>query len=536
MPTPKEEVGQSVMNEGSKSAQVCEDAATLRQGMPQYDGVYVHGRAHGVSVVFTVDTGATTTIVASRVYEKISEAERPALERLSRTRRITVADGVELNVLGKTCLDLQLGPVLLKSVSVSVAEIEDDVLLGTDVLRDGHLGPANILLSECRIVMSGMSIPISRSEPWSANRCVRVAERTVVPGLCEALVDMRIDRGSSFMKGQVMIEPLDDIPAKRGLAVAPVLVKAGEGDVVKVRVLNPWQTPLEIRPNVVMARAVPVQGEVITLAKEEDSAERDNFSTVRRIGVREPTGVEHMEYRGAKLGEQPMPEHVKDMYEEAIRSQPSEMHGPIRNLILEYADIFSKDDTDLGLIHGIEHEIHTGDARPVKQPPRRTPLAFQSEEREAIEKLVAQGTVRPSMSPWASPIVFVRKRDGKLRTCFDYRRLNSLTTKDAFPLPRISSCLDALSGAKVISTLDITSAYNQIPVKETDIPKTAFVTKSGLFECTTMSFGLTNAPATFQRAMEMVLSGLNWITCLVYLDDVIIHAKSAVEHVSRVSV
>ena len=147
-------------------------------------------------------------------------------------------------------------------------------------------------------------------------------------------------------------------------------------------------------------------------------------------------------------------------------------------------------------------------------------------------KLYRQGSNRPSTSPWASPLVLVRKTYGKVRPCVDYRRVNTVTTKDAFPIPRVQDCLDALSGAAIFSTLDITSAYHQIPVKETDVPKTAFCSNNGLWEFVTMLFGLCNATATFQRTLELALSGLQWTSCLAYLDDVIF-VKDFDTHLTR---
>jgi len=144
-----------------------------------------------------------------------------------------------------------------------------------------------------------------------------------------------------------------------------------------------------------------------------------------------------------------------------------------------------------------------------------------------------QGVIQESSSPWASPIVLVKKKDGKIRPCVDYRRLNNVTQKDAFPIPRIQDCLDAMSGATVFSTLDMTSGYYQVPVRKEDRPKTAFVTKHGLFEFKTMPFGLTNAPATFQRVMELAMRGLQWTSCLIYLDDIIIFGSTFTEHIER---
>ena len=128
-------------------------------------------------------------------------------------------------------------------------------------------------------------------------------------------------------------------------------------------------------------------------------------------------------------------------------------------------------------------------------------------------------------------MVFVRKKDGTVRPCVDYRKLNEVTRKDAYPLPRIDDCLDSMSGAKLFSTIDLQSGYWQIGVRECDRPKTAVVTRSGLYEYQTMPFGLCNAPGTFQRCMELVLRGLQWKTLLVYIDDVIVFSTSFEKHV-----
>ena len=116
----------------------------------------------------------------------------------------------------------------------------------------------------------------------------------------------------------------------------------------------------------------------------------------------------------------------------------------------------------------------------------------------------------------------------------DYRKLNEITKKDAFPLPRISDCLDAAADAKYYSTFDLTSGFHQISIQEQDIKKTAFCTKYGLFEYLTMPMGLTNSPAVFQHLMEIVLRGLQWHTCLIYLDDVLVFGLNFDEHMDRV--
>ena len=150
-----------------------------------------------------------------------------------------------------------------------------------------------------------------------------------------------------------------------------------------------------------------------------------------------------------------------------------------------------------------------------------------------IEDMSAQGLIERSNSPWSSALVLVRKKDGSLRCCVDYRALNEATVKDSYPLPRIDDTLDALVGASWFSTLDLKSGYHQIGMADEDREKTAFSCGGGLWQWRVMPFGLCNAPATFERLMERVLAGLHWKTLLVYLDDVIVFGKTFDEELQR---
>jgi len=150
-----------------------------------------------------------------------------------------------------------------------------------------------------------------------------------------------------------------------------------------------------------------------------------------------------------------------------------------------------------------------------------------------LDDMVHQGIVEEASGPWSSPIVLVRKKDGTPRFCVDYRRVNDVTQKDAHPLPRIDDTLDTLSGAKWFSTIDLASGYWQVEVEPSDRPKTAFATPFGLHQFRVMPFGLCNAPSTFQRLMELVLAGLHWNICLVYLDDIIIYSRTVKEHLEH---
>lgn len=163
----------------------------------------------------------------------------------------------------------------------------------------------------------------------------------------------------------------------------------------------------------------------------------------------------------------------------------------------------------------IEHHIETGEARPIKQRMRRTPAVFQGEEEGHLDRMLAAGVIQPSTSDWAAAPVLIRKKDGSVRWCVDYRALNKVTVKDTYPLPLIEECLDTLAGNLWFSKLDANAAYWQIKVNPEDRKKTAFITKYGLFEFTRMGFGLCHAPATFARAINHVLHRLNWKIALV---------------------
>ena len=180
----------------------------------------------------------------------------------------------------------------------------------------------------------------------------------------------------------------------------------------------------------------------------------------------------------------------------------------------------------MGTTDLVQHSINTGNAPPIKQPPRRIPLAKMAEANREIDDMLEKGVIKTSDSPWSSPIVLVKKKDGTIRFCIDFRKLNDVTIKDSYPIPRIDTTLDALSGSKWFSTIDLKSGYWQVKMKPGDKPKTAFsIPGGGHWQFTKMPFGLCNAGATFERLMERVLSTLSWKVCLVYLDDIIILSK-----------
>lgn len=200
-------------------------------------------------------------------------------------------------------------------------------------------------------------------------------------------------------------------------------------------------------------------------------------------------------------------------------------------VLLEYKDVFSLQEREMGRTSLTRHRIHTGDSPPIHCPSNRIPQARKEEVRKLLEDMLGKGVIQPSDSPWSSPIVLARKKDGSVRFCVDYRKVNSVTRKDAYPLPRIDDTLDTLAGSKLFSTLDLKTGYWQVEMADEDRAKTAFCTSEGLYEFKVLPFGLCNAPATFQRLMDRVLHGLKWHSCLVYIDDIVVVGATFKDHV-----
>jgi len=198
------------------------------------------------------------------------------------------------------------------------------------------------------------------------------------------------------------------------------------------------------------------------------------------------------------------------------------------SLLEDYSDVFAAPQ-GLPPLRAHQHPIQVEEGSiPPFRPPYRLSPAEDAELRKQLVTLLEAGHVRPSQSPYAAPVLFVKKKDGTMRMCIDYRALNKITKKDRFPLPRIDDLLDSLHGACVFSKIDLKSAYYQIRIKEDDIHKTAFRTTSGHFEFLVMPFGLCNAPATFQREMNTLFGHLPFVK--VYLDDILIHSRTSAEH------
>ena len=502
---------------------------TTGRKVSQYHGVYVEARIEGVNLNFTADTGATRTIISNRIYNLIPENIRPQLTRVSSP--LTGAGGNTITEVGKADFTIELGPLSLKR-EIIVAEIADEGLLGIDILQNEEGGPADILLSKGIIKMQDKIIPCVQIGLPGGIRKVQCEKDCTISGKSETIINVIVSGEETDQKNEVtdmIMEPNQAFSEKYPLILANSLIQVKGDRIVPARIMNPYPNEITLRRHTVVGYAEPLDSDVCCLDREDSSLNKSNL-------IRQTQEIQEKDIFSETSENiiEKVPHHLKQLFDSATSNKSMEEKRRVATTLVKFQDIFSKDDYDLGCTPLMEHVIDTENAKPVKQPPRRVPIALADEERKAIIDLKEKGVIQESVSAWASPIVLVRKKNGKIRPCVDYRRLNAITRKDAFPLPRTQDCLDAVAGSKLFSTFDLTSGYHQIPVRQKDIQKTAFVTKYGLFEFTKMPFGLTNAPASFERLMEIALQGLQWQTCLIYLDDIIVFGSNFDEHMTRV--
>ena len=211
----------------------------------------------------------------------------------------------------------------------------------------------------------------------------------------------------------------------------------------------------------------------------------------------------------------------------------NEEKGKMLKLLNKNLDIFSKNRTDLGRTQLCEHEINIEDSAPIRQYPRRKSPEARRLKNELIEQMLESDVIRPSVSPWASPILLTKKADGSTRFCIDFRKVNAVTKKDSYPISNITESLESLKDAKWFTIMDLQSGFWQVPIKEEHKEITAFTTGRKLYEFQVLPFGMTNSPATFSRLMEHVLQDLQWEICLIYIDDILVYARTYDELLER---
>ncbi|CAG2200883.1 unnamed protein product [Mytilus edulis] len=513
----------------------------LLKKIPEYHGAYIKGKIQNKPIVYTVDTGASRTVLSTKIFNQLNTGNKFTL---SKSSSLAGAGGTPIKELGKATFSLKLGALELEKELV-IAEIEDECLLGMDILQNDPSGPADVILSRGIIILRGVEIPVIQVGVDRARRVIS-ADHYEIPGYTEAVIDIYIERREEDdynVNTEFVIEPASNFEERYSLQMAATLVDIKDMVTNQIRVMNPYPTSASINQDAILAYAERQEGETRFFAIEDfqpNMHEADN-NAIRRIQFLVPKVEKDFEPTVKVINkdeeiERKIPFHLQELYKKSTKEKAFQEKIQVGEVLIKFQECFSKNDSDIGLTSLTEHTIDTGDAVPIKQHPRRVPLAYAEAEKEAIIELQKKGIIRESSSPWASPIVLVKKKNGKMRPCIDFRRVNLVTRNvSAFPLPRITDCINAVAGSTFFSSLDLTSSYYQIPVKKQDIQKTAFCTKYGHFEFLTMPMGLNGSAATFQRTMELILQGLQWTTAIIYIDDIVVFGTTLEEHLNRLT-
>jgi len=481
------------------------DKVSYRLGNRSSDadvGLYVAGTIHGTGVDLLIDTGATVTILSRDVYRRIKPEKRPDL--IPVRGKVSLADGRPMSVDGKGLFEISLHGVRRRH-KMLVADISAGGILGLDFLK---FNSCRLDVNKSRLSIGKENLPCTFKGQVGCARII-VAETVNVPAMHEMIVPGKLDKLSSSAVPEIgVIEQYQKFGERHDILVSRTLVRPGKGN-LPVRILNATadNQTLYTGTNIAVLEEV---GEVVDL---------DRNATVRCL-------------RNNEL--QPrLPTHLKELAQASKESLSEEQTRKVDRFLCDYQSLFAAFDADLGRTTKARHKIETGSSRPIKLSPRRAPIHAREEIEKHVNDMLKKGIISPSSGPWSAPVVLVKKKDGTTRLCIDYRVLNEVTVKDAYPLPRIDESLDSLSGVTWFSTLDLMSGYWQVEMEPEDRSKTAFATRRGLYEFNVMPFGLCNAPGTFERLMETVLAGLQWEICLVYLDDIIIFGRTFEEELDR---
>ena len=489
-----------------------QESAVVTEGIPaieseiisekrlNFSNVSIFGIIMKQNTRLLVDTGAAISVISDQFYKDVLRFD-VSLRNSNSIDNIKTADGHTTPVIGFVQFIIAIGDQNYNCGAYVVPNLAYQVVLGRDFLHKN--GAVINVPSETVTFTPDNTVAFAGDSNNLLVVDVCVASTYVIEGRCEAILPACLSKPIDHVVG--LIDANETLITKYKLLAASTLSVPDNDYRVNFRLINPNNEPVLIH------KGTPI-GTFCTLSEADFISNFQNDPSVSALNNVTSDGVT------SRFTCLPSPNLT--MAE----------NSRLNSLLEQYSDVFASSSTELGRTTIIKHEIHTGDARPIKQQPYRVSQSQKVEIEKQINTMLEQDVIRVSSSPWSSPVVLVKKKDGTTRFCVDYRKLNAVTRKDSYPLPRIDDALDALSGAKYFTTLDLQSGYHQVAMDTNSIDKTAFISHAGLYEYNVMSFGLTNAPPTFQRLMQRVLHGLDWKICLVYIDDVIVFSSTFEDH------
>lgn len=473
----------------------------------------------GVPAVGVLDSGSDITIMGAKLFAKVALAARLRKRDFKKPDRIPrTYDQRTFTLDGRLDLDIEFGGKSMKTPVYVRREAKEQLLLSEGVCR--QLGMI-VYHSEVGLLKDLAKDPPGPSDSPKAPDTaqvpmVRVYLNNTVNVLPHQSIGVSVSIDSQCGRAPLLVEPVKD-PEHVGVHVDEALISPPDGRVACVVVSNMSGVSCQLEEGTCV-------GTLTEVSVVEQGEHSGIVSAVHRVATEQPvvSGTRHQEL-------------LEVLKESSLLND--EQRSVFCSFLTGFHDVFARDDGDRGETDLTEMTIDTGDSTPKRIPARRMPLAVRREVSKQLQDMQAAGIIQPSESPWSSPVVMVKKKDGTQRFCVDYRALNAVTKADRFPLPRIDDLLDQLGNSRYFSTLDLARGFWQIRLSPNSIEKTAFAVPQGLFEFRVMPFGLTNAPAVFQRLMERVLAGLNPEEgpdfVKVYIDDVIVFSPTLEDHLQH---
>ena len=436
-----------------------------------------------------IDTGSSVSILVKSIFNKIG-GDESQLQKVEQT--LTTTDGTPMAVLGSNLYQIEISGYMTQ-LSLVIADISGvNGILGMDFLSEPGI---TLNIGQNKMHINGNTINLLRDGNYQCAR-VKLGQKVSIPP-CSEIEVKAIVEGKVGHCDHSIVEPVK-LLNKKGLLVARTVIDCNQSETI-MSVLNLSDTQVKLQKNTLIGTIQPVE-------------------SIQELSIQ--TGSE------AVSQNVPFPEYLRPLIDNVSSKLISEQKQKLMQVLIGYQDVFVGPDGKLGRTDLVKHKIDTGSSDPIRVPPRRTSYAQKKIIEQELEKMNEQDIIEPCSSPYAAPVLLVTKKDGSIRFCVDYRKLNSQTKKDAHPLPRIDTCLESLAGAKWFSTLDLASGYWQCEMDLSSKEKTCFVTHQGTYAFKVLPFGLCNSPATFERLMDIVLRGLQWEKCLCYVDDVILFGSS----------
>jgi len=474
---------------------------TIQRG-PDEDGVIPHivVRVDGqIDIVAMVDSGAAYSLMSSYIASQIQN-----LELYKTNLKLCAANGLPVPTNGGAYINITVGDVSETVYAFIQPDAPSDLILGTNFLARFKTVVLSYIDSTVRLGNScipATGMPYNGPEKRGA---ISLNHDVVIPARSQ--VRFTTNAPESYDNWvDVIFEPRKDAAQHYGLYIASTISTVQDRQ-INVQVLNGSNQ------------------DKILHAGSQIGVIRAHQPIVEHKSRVYNNNVELSNVRISQL------QHAVDLSETDLTSAEKEA---LLELLADYPQLYATNRNSAGFTNLVKHRIDTGNNKPVRSRGYRMAPKEKSIINEEIDKLEAEGIIRKSHSEWSSNIVLVRKKDGTHRMCVDYRPLNNCTRKDVYPLPRVDDLLDALRGMKYFCLLDQSNAYHCVEIDEDDKPKTAFTSPKGLFEFNRLAFGLCNAPSTYQRLMDVLLSGLQWQICLTYLDDLLVYARNHTEMLER---